>query len=93
MDPEVILFFTLVVTVLWLVIGWRAMKAHEKLADQAQRANDRLRQLDTVDVQGPLRDQSRRYRDFVKQNPEVENLTSKDRHERFREWEIEQGES
>lgn len=25
--------WTLVVTILWLVIGWRAMKAHERLAE------------------------------------------------------------
>lgn len=25
--------FTLVVTILWLVIGWRAMRAHENIAD------------------------------------------------------------
>jgi hypothetical protein len=23
----------MIITILWLVIGWRAMKAHEKLAD------------------------------------------------------------
>lgn len=90
MDPEFVLFCGALITIFWMVVGWRAMKAHEKLADQAERANVRLSQLDEVDVRGPLRDQSRRYRDFVKQNPEVENLTSKDRHERFREWELEQ---
>ena len=27
------IIWTLVVTILWLVIGWRAMKAHERLAE------------------------------------------------------------
>jgi hypothetical protein len=26
----------LFVTVIWMVIGWRAMKAHEKIADSVQ---------------------------------------------------------
>ena len=91
MEGELILLFTLVITVFWLVIGWRAMRAHENLADQARRANDRLAQLDVSDQQTPLREQNRLYREFARNHPEVEGLTSKERHERFREWEIEQG--
>jgi len=90
MEAELILLFTLVITVFWLVIGWRAMRAHEKLADQARRANDRLAQLDVGDQQAPLREQNRLYKKFVRSHPEMEELTSKERHERFREWEIEQ---
>ena len=39
-------FFGLVTTVLWLVIGWRAMKAHEALSESVgllQRDVGRLR--------------------------------------------------
>lgn len=37
-DPEFILFATALVTIFWMVCGWRAMRAHEKLAEVAERA-------------------------------------------------------
>lgn len=90
---EVFLLFGLITSIFWLVTAWRAMKAHERLAREAKRANDRLENLDRPDVRGELESQSRAYREFVKTHPEVEQLNSKERHERFREWEIEQGTS
>ena len=44
--PELaILAFGIFIKVLWLVIGWRAMRAHEKLADSvewlAQQSNNK----------------------------------------------------
>ena len=80
----------ILISILWLVIGWRAMKAHEKLAVQAERANDRLEEQDSGNVRELMKSQSRLYRMFVRKHPEVEMLSSKERHERFREWELEQ---
>jgi hypothetical protein len=34
--PIIALFATIIVTVLWIVIGWRAMRAHERLADAVE---------------------------------------------------------
>lgn len=31
----------LAITVFWMVVGWRAMKAHEKLADSVERLTQR----------------------------------------------------
>jgi hypothetical protein len=31
-----VVLWGLFVTILWLVIGWRAMRAHEKIADAVQ---------------------------------------------------------
>lgn len=90
MEALLILGFGLLVTVLWLVIGWRAMKAHETLADQAKRANDRLALLDLSDPREALQSKGRRYKEFVGLHPDVNELSSKERHERFRDWEIEQ---
>lgn len=33
---------TFLTSILWLVIGWRAMRAHERLADAADRAAGRV---------------------------------------------------
>ena len=30
--PEIIIFFAFITTLLWLIIGWRAMRAHERIA-------------------------------------------------------------
>ncbi|YCM45649.1 hypothetical protein V2O64_06410 [Verrucomicrobiaceae bacterium 227] len=89
--PEAFLLFGIVVTIVWLVVGWRAMKAHETLAAEARRANDRMDRLDTVDVSGSMKAQNHLYREFLRDHPEVEELSSKERHERFREWELERG--
>lgn len=35
--------WTLVITILWLVTGWRAMKAHERLADSADEIRHAVR--------------------------------------------------
>lgn len=92
-------------TIFWIVIGWRAMKAHERLAEEASRANDRadrsdadhffqsdIEQVrpDAEDVHEPLKSRNRKYREFLRTHPEVDQLSSKERHERFCEWELEQ---
>ena len=42
--------WTLVVTILWLVIGWRAMKAHERLAE----SHDEIRHAVRAFVKGKI---------------------------------------
>jgi hypothetical protein len=37
--------FSLAVTLSWLVIGWRAMKAHETLAENAVHLREELRKI------------------------------------------------
>lgn len=37
--------FSLIVTVVWLVIGWRAMRAHEELTAQTVHIREELRKL------------------------------------------------
>ena len=36
-------FVGIAVSVFWMVVGWRAMKAHEKLADAAEEMSRRTR--------------------------------------------------
>lgn len=41
------LLFGIAITIIWLIIGWRAMLAHERLADAAELiARDRLKKRD-----------------------------------------------
>ena len=43
--PFLIGAFGLVTTIIWLVIGWRAMKAHESLAESSERIRSELKKI------------------------------------------------
>lgn len=45
LSPIIIGFFGLVMSILWLVIGWRAMKAHESLADSVASLTNQVRKI------------------------------------------------
>ena len=82
----IIIAFGLLVTILWLIIGWRAMKAHEALAHQATRFNDRLHSETLVETKRDLTDQKKLYAKFLRENPNAGELSSKERHVKFRDW-------
>ncbi len=86
-----IIAFGVIVAILWLIIGWRGMKAHEMLARQAERANDSLESPEVGSLNDDMRIQSRLYNEFVRSHPGVESLTSKERHDSYREWSSKQG--
>jgi len=92
-----ITFLGFIFLVTWIVIGWRAMKAHEALATEARRANDRLHDADIREGElslrnqkVALRNQKKLYQSFLRDRPEVDELSSKERHQEFRDWLIEQ---
>jgi uncharacterized membrane protein len=39
-------FAGIVSAIFWMVVGWRAMRAHERLAEAAEQANRKLRESD-----------------------------------------------
>jgi hypothetical protein len=53
--PFIVILWTFVVTVLWLVIGFRAMRAHESLAESMDEMRHSLREL--VEKQSGKRDE------------------------------------
>jgi len=88
---EISLLFALLVTILWIIIGWRAMKAHEKIALQCTRYLDlreqELKEEETVqDFRKETAEHNKEYRRFRKEHPEVTKMLSRDRHLLFREW-------
>jgi uncharacterized membrane protein len=40
-------WFGIATTIFWMVVGWRAMRAHERIADAAEQAARKLRGSDT----------------------------------------------
>ena len=84
--PELLIIFAIATTILWLVIGWRAMRAHESIAYSVARyaaANE-------VNFSEQFRSDSgmhnRLYKQFVAEDPSRADLSPKDRHEAFRKW-------
>jgi len=45
----------LITTIFWMVVGWRAMRAHERLADAAQRISMRPNHLNVDTVSSDFR--------------------------------------
>lgn len=93
MIPALITLFAFVTAVLWLVIGWRAMRAHERIAEA-------LAALALADGGGesPLEQRredsaarKRLYKTFLAEDPARGNLPPKARHDAFRRWLEERG--
>ncbi len=85
---EFFLTAVMILAALLIIICWRVMKAHEALAKEAKKFNEA--DSDLTQTKKDLVDQKKRYHQFIRENPEVDDLSSKDRHNRFREWLIEQ---
>ncbi len=82
---ELLFFGAVLVGLLWLVIGWRAMRAHERLAAQAERYIDMVLSRERMEARRE-NDPNQLYRQFRSEHPELEAVTSKERHDKFREW-------
>ena len=78
--------FGVLMALIWVVIGWRAMRAHEKLADHVARYLVDLAESELHDMRKEHASHYKQYKQFLLQHPDVEALSSKERHERFREW-------
>lgn len=90
---ELFIIFGILTAIVWIVIGWRAMRAHEQIAKQVTRYLDHVTAPDLVNLRRENAEHHRQYKQFIAQNPDVEDLASKQRHERFREWLKSQGEA
>ena len=104
----IILFIiSLIIFILWIVIGWRAMKAHEKIADKLEQItvaqkNTALPAASPPPTPAPQPapqenfrkldvEQNKLYRHFLNDVPEAAGSLPKVRHELFREWIIKNG--
>lgn len=81
-----IIAFGILTTIIWIIIGWRAMRAHERIADSVLRHVDALSRGDQHNLRRENATQHKHYKQFILQNPDAEKLPSKERHEQFRDW-------
>lgn len=85
-DAELFITFGLLSAIIWIVIGWRAMRAHEKIADTLALHVNALLRGDPHNLRRENATQHKHYKQFIQQNPDAEKLPSKERHEQFRDW-------
>jgi hypothetical protein len=84
--PEIILLITLVVTILWLVIGWRAMRAHESIAHAVTR-HVAAHEVDrSAELRSGRVSNTGLYKQFIDEDLSRAELPARDRHEAFRKW-------
>jgi hypothetical protein len=83
---ELFILFGIITAIVWIVIGWRAMRAHEKISESLSRYVDTLSQDSANKLRRENAMQHKHYKHFVLENPDTENLPSRERHEQFRDW-------
>ncbi len=77
-----------VVTIFWMVVGWRAMRAHERMADAltaeaASRGSSRGAR-GTSRREGAREEKS--FREFLQADPLARHLDSQEQMRRFHAW-------
>lgn len=83
---EIYIAFGILIGLIWIVIGWRAMRAHEKLADSVTLHVNSHSRGDPYNLRRENATQHKHYKQFIQQTPDAEKLPSKERHEVFRDW-------
>ncbi|MGI9244982.1 MAG: hypothetical protein ACR2RV_29535 [Verrucomicrobiales bacterium] len=83
---ELIIFFAFATTILWLIIGWRAMRAHESIAFSIAKHVDSQEINLSERFRAESGHQSRLFKQFIAEDPSRADQSPKDRHEAFRKW-------
>lgn len=80
------ILFGLLSAIIWIIIGWRAMRAHEQIAEQITRYLEDAYPGDAQNMRRENAAQHKHYRRFILQNPTAENMPPRERHDFFRVW-------
>jgi len=83
---EFLIAFGILTAIIWLDIGWRAMRAHESIAKNLTRYVDAISAVDPHNLRRDNALRHKHYKQFILSNPDAEKLPAKERHEHFRDW-------
>ena len=87
MEPiYLVAVFSFVVTIVWLVIGWRAMIAHETLAKAVSRYVAREEVDRSDEARAEKVTNTKLYKQFIKESPSRADMPARERLEAFRIW-------
>jgi hypothetical protein len=79
-----------VVTIFWMVVGWRAMRAHEKIAASLSEDVEQKSQLLRSALKKDRTQGEKTFRDFLDADPVAKHLDSTEQMRRFVEWKNQQ---
>lgn len=79
-------FLYILIALLWLYIAWKAMRAHESIADSLKRYVDAELAPEVRSFSAERVENKRHYKDFLRDQPGASELPAKERHEKFRAW-------
>jgi hypothetical protein len=76
----------IITTIFWMVVGWRAMRAHEKIADALSAGPSRQRRMSGESVQRDRSKDETSFRDFLDAEPIAKHLDASEQMRRYAEW-------
>ena len=78
------------VTIFWMVIGWRAMRAHEKISEYLSEDLEQKSLLLRTNRRRDRNNESKSFRDFLEADTIAKNLDTTEQMRRFTEWKNDQ---
>ena len=78
------------VTIFWMVVGWRAMRAHEKISDYLSEDLEQKSLLLRATKKTDRNGEGKSFRDFLEANPIAKHLDATEQMRRFTEWKNDQ---
>jgi len=78
------------VTIFWMVVGWRAMRAHEKISEYLSADLEQKSLLLRAAQKKDRNTEGKSFRDFLEADPIAKHLDTTEQMRRFTEWKNDQ---
>ncbi len=75
-----------IVTIFWMVVGWRAMRAHEQIAHALMESTGHQAEQFRAQKREDSISEEKAFREFLKSDPLAQHLDAHERARRFAEW-------
>jgi hypothetical protein len=76
----------IVTTLFWMLVAWRAMRAHERIAEALSADLGRQRRISSEAIQKETRKEEASFREFLAADPLAKHMESTEQMRRFTEW-------
>jgi hypothetical protein len=83
----------IITTLFWMIVAWRAMRAHERIADALSADFSRHRRVASETIQKDRRKDEASFREFLESDPIAKHMESSEQIRRFSEWRRQKSES
>ncbi len=76
----------IITTLFWMLVAWRAMRAHERIAEALSPELGRQRRASSDAIQKERRREEASFREFLEADPLAKHMESHEQMRRFAEW-------